>query len=189
MRIIAGKFKGRKLQRPPESITRPTTDRVRESIFNILSHLDGFDFVDSCVLDLFAGSGAMGLEALSRGAVDAFFVDKSSVARQIIMQNIHHLKVEESGHVVAYDALNLPVAEKPVDLVFIDPPYSQDLELKVLGQITSKNWTRQGTIIVLETSKRTALELPKEDFSLLTSRHFSNTTILILRRIRQELFI
>lgn len=182
MRIISGKFKGRVLQRPPESITRPTTDRVRESIFNILLHLDGFSFEGAYVLDVFAGSGAMGLEALSRGAEQVIFVDKNPVARQVITQNIHYLKVEDKGHIVSYDALNLPEASKPADLIFIDPPYFQELELKVLAQLNLKYWIKQGTIIVLETSKNTILEFPGEEFLLLTSRIFSSTTISILRK-------
>lgn len=182
MRIISGLFKGRTLQRPPESITRPTSDRVRESVFNILLHLDDFEFEGAYVLDLFAGSGAMGLEALSRGAERAIFVDKNPVARQVITQNVRHLKVEEKVHIASYDALNLPEAGKPTDLIFIDPPYFQELESKVLAQLTLKHWTKQGTVIVLETSKKTILEFPRQEFLLLTARTFSNTTVSILQK-------
>lgn len=184
MRIISGLFKGRILQRPPESITRPTSDRVRESIFNILWHLDGFTFDQVYVLDLFAGSGAMGLEALSRGAQQVVFVDKNSIARQVIAQNVCHLKVDDKKvHILPYDVLNLPETDKPADLIFVDPPYFQELETRVLAQLILKRWVKHGTIIVLETSKKTSPEFSTEEFLLLTARTFSNTTISILQKI------
>ncbi|WP_032113688.1 16S rRNA (guanine(966)-N(2))-methyltransferase RsmD [Candidatus Paracaedibacter symbiosus] len=181
MRIISGEFKGRKLQRPPDSITRPTTDRVRESVFNILLHLEGFEFDRAVALDLFAGSGAMGLEALSRGAAHVTFVDKNPIARQVILDNVHHLKIQEKAYICAQDALELSPAVRPADLVFIDPPYSHDLEAKVLEQLVVKGWVRSGAIIVLETSKKTKLDFSQTPFFLLTARTFSNTTVSILK--------
>lgn len=183
MRIISGAFKGRILQRPPESITRPTSDRVRESVFNVLLHLNSFDFEGAYVLDLFAGSGAMGLEALSRGAKMVLFVDRNPIARQVITQNVRHLKVDEKAYIASYDALSLPKANNPANLIFIDPPYLQGLEEKVLKELALKNWMKQGTIIVLETSRKTKIDFPSDTFTLLTSRAFSNTTISILQKI------
>lgn len=183
MRIIAGLFKGRSLQCPPQTVTRPTSDRARESIFNILSHLEVFNFDGSVVLDLFAGSGAMGLEALSRGAARATFVELNPVARQVITQNIQALKVGSQVDVLGIDALNLPTTHMCADLIFLDPPYFQDLETPTFDQLIAKGWTRPGTIIVLETSKKTKLDLDNTRFFLLTHRTFSNTTISIFNVI------
>lgn len=183
MRIIAGLFKGRSLQRPPQTITRPTSDRARESIFNILSHLDDFHFAGSVVLDLFAGSGAMGLEALSRGAARAIFVELNSVARHAISQNIHTLKLSDQVTVLAVDVLKLPMAQISADLIFLDPPYFQDLETLAFVQLSEKGWCKPGTIIVLETSKKTQAELDNAQFTLLTRRTFSNTAVSVFKVI------
>ena len=183
MRIIAGLFKGRALQRPPQSITRPTSDRARESIFNILSHLEDFNFSNSVVLDLFAGSGAMGLEALSRGAARTIFVELNPVARHIIMQNIQILKLNDYANILGIDAVKLPMTQIPADLIFLDPPYFQDLEILTLAQLGEKGWYKSGTILVIETSKKTQINLDSEQFTLLTRRTFSNTAVSIFKII------
>jgi 16S rRNA (guanine966-N2)-methyltransferase len=183
MRVIAGLFKGRLLQRPPQAITRPTSDRARESIFNILSHLEDFHFSGSVILDLFAGSGAMGLEALSRGAAHAIFVELNSVARQVIAQNIQTLKLSDQVNVLVVDVLNLPMAQACADLIFLDPPYFQGLETPALAQLGEKGWCKPGTIVVLETSKKTQFDLDNAQFTLLTRRTFSNTAVSIFKVI------
>lgn len=182
MRIISGIWKGRSLQRPPQEVTRPTTDRVRESVFNILLHSEGFSFEGAVVLDLFAGSGAMGLEALSRGASQATFVELNPVARQVIAQNVHALKFVDQSRVLAIDALDLPrPLAAAADLIFIDPPYFQSLEVPVINQLLVKGWVKPGTIVVLETSKKTKLDLMEVRFSLLTARTFASTAISIFK--------
>lgn len=183
MRIISGDYKGRTLQYPPSKITRPTSDRARESIFNILLHLDDFTFNGAVVLDLFAGSGAMGLEALSRGAISATFLDLSPIACQVITSNIQFLKVNNKTCVLSVDALGLPLALTPANLVFVDPPYFHGFETPVLSELVVKGWVKSGTIVVIETSKKTKLEVNQSVFLPLTTRTFSNTAISIFKVI------
>lgn len=179
MRVISGKFKGRKLQRPSESITRPTSDRVRESIFNILTHLPGFSFEGLLVLDVFAGSGAMGLEALSRGALQVKLIDRHPEVLKILQQNVKTLDCHEKVEILNWDALLLPLAAIPVDLIFIDPPYHQNFESIVIEQIFKKGWVKEGTLIVLETAKNTSFDFINIPGSILTVRTFANTKITI----------
>lgn len=182
MRIISGTRKGRPLQRPPQQVTRPTTDRVRESVFNILLHLEGFSFDGAVVLDLFAGSGAMGLEALSRGATQATFVELNPIARQVVAQNVQALKFVDQSRILGIDALDLPSPfTAAADLIFIDPPYFQNLEIPVINHLLVKGWIKLGTIVVLEASKKTKLDLMEAPFSLLTARTFGNTAISIFK--------
>ncbi|HTL36330.1 MAG TPA: 16S rRNA (guanine(966)-N(2))-methyltransferase RsmD [Kofleriaceae bacterium] len=128
MRIVGGDLRGRVLQAPAGMDTRPTSEKVREAIFNILP-----DMVDREVLDVFAGSGALGLEALSRGAEFATFIEKSRTAAQVLRANIDKLKLGDRTKVVSGDALTLvkrPLAQRPYSLVFIDPPYKSDLAVR-----------------------------------------------------------
>ena len=122
MRVIAGKYKGRKLYSPEDSSVRPTTDKVKEACFSILTN----DIYDARVLDLFAGTGGLGIEALSRGASHAYFIDHDPACIQCIRDNLHFTKLEDKATVLkqdAYSALNL-IHEKSVDVVFADPPYA-----------------------------------------------------------------
>lgn len=177
MRIIAGKFKGRALQSPPAPITRPTSDRARESIFNILCHLPGFEMEGATVLDIFAGSGALGLEALSRGAKAVIFIDKNATVCQVIGENSRSLQVEPYVQILPTDALNLPIAKQAVQLVFMDPPYFQNLEYPLLKELGRKKWLQTGTIIVVETSRKTVIEGDKSLFEVIKKRSFSNTLV------------
>lgn len=179
MRIIAGQYKGRQLQRPAESVTRPTSDRARESVFNILSHLPGFSLTDTVVLDMFSGSGAMGLEALSRGARSVKLIDKHLEARKILQQNVMNLKCQAQVEVLGWDALSLPIATSAVDLIFIDPPYYQNYEEIVIDQLYGKGWLKTGTLIVLETSKKTDFDFSNVPGIIVTTRTFASTKITI----------
>src|SRR5438874_2516489 len=125
MRIVGGELRGRVLQAPPGQDTRPTSEKVREAIFNILP-----DLMDREVLDLFAGTGALGLEALSRGAEHVTFVEKSRNVAQVLKANIDKLALADRTRVVTGDALQMikrPLAQRPYSLVFLDPPYKSDL--------------------------------------------------------------
>lgn len=148
MRIIAGKWRGRQLEQPPQNITRPTTDRVREALFSMLVSRIG-SFEGSYVFDAFAGSGALGLEALSRGAKHVVFAEKDQSARRILQNNVAKLKCE--GQVsIEIDAFKISKAEQPFDLVFMDPPYGKGLESELFFFLVQQSLINEKTLIVIE---------------------------------------
>jgi 16S rRNA (guanine966-N2)-methyltransferase len=151
-RIIAGLWKGRKLAAPAGDITRPTGARARQAAFDILLHADwaGADFVRAArVLDVFAGTGAYGLEALSRGAASATFIEMNRAALAAIRANIAACKVEERTRVMAADALRPPPGHAH-DLVFLDPPYGQDFVPRALLALRLQGWIAPGAVIAAE---------------------------------------
>ena len=155
MRIVAGKFKGRELLGPTSIATRPTSDRVRESLFNILAHgVEGFEMEGARVMDLFAGTGALGLEALSRGAKFCQFVEESAEARGIIRKNADAFGAIGQCKIWKRDATDLgPCApQSPFELAFIDPPYGQGLGKKALQALVDGSWLTAGGMVVLEDS-------------------------------------
>jgi len=170
MRIIAGTHKGHTIQAPPGRDTRPTSDRVRENIFNILGPID-----DAIVLDLYAGSGAMGLEALSRGAAQAVFVERDPDAQRAIERNLDKLRLH--GTVLREDAVAVLAGEsRKYDLVFVDPPYDvyPDLEpqlARYLPPVLSDN-----AVVVVETDARVEPSLPLEER---TSRKYGSARVTV----------
>lgn len=183
MRIVAGQFKGRALagigKGDPAAHLRPTSDRTRESLFNILS---GGRFGDpvagATVLDLFAGTGALGLEALSRGAAHATFVDDGSKALSLIRQNIALCGAEATTRIVKRDARKLPPHDGiAADLVFLDPPYGKNLGEQAILQALTQGWIAEGALIVWEENTQI---LPPEGVSLLDSRRYGDTVISFL---------
>lgn len=172
MRIIAGKYKGRLLKRPPDHLTRPTASRTREAIFNILQHHPDVSLQGATVWDIFAGSGAMGLEALSRGAAYVTFVEKDPYVIRILQENIDHLGVGEDSTVLRGDATQLVVrgAPQPADIIILDPPYDKGLELPTLLLLRDKGILTIETLIVLETSKSTDLKSIEAHFTLQDQR-------------------
>jgi 16S rRNA (guanine966-N2)-methyltransferase len=170
LRVVAGEFKGRRLAAPRGTRTRPTADRVREALFAMLG-----DVANARVLDLYAGSGALGIEALSRGAASAVFVDRDPKAVAAIERNLAAVGVEAA--VVKQDALRwLARADGPFDLVFCDPPY--DSASRLAGPLAERlpELTPEDARIVTESDKRHPLELP---FPLLTERSYGDTRIAI----------
>ena len=162
MRIVGGKFRGKTLLSPSDDAIRPTSDRARESIFNILSsrlgpHLDGVR-----VLDLFAGTGALGLEALSRGAAGVVFVDTGTEARGLIRDHIEAFGVGGVAKLLRRDATALGPAGTmgPFNLVFLDPPYGKGLGEKALASLAAGKWLARDAVIVLEESVDAVLQLP-----------------------------
>ncbi len=157
MRIIGGAFSGRALVAPRGRDTRPTADRVRESLFNILSHRENFSFEGARVIDLFAGSGALGLEALSRGAAFCLFVETDAAARGAIRENVEALGLIGSTrvHRRGADALG----EKPAGvgdafrLAFLDPPYAKGLCEPALAALSKGGWLAPGAVVVAEQGK------------------------------------
>ncbi|MBE9637756.1 16S rRNA (guanine(966)-N(2))-methyltransferase RsmD [Salipiger mangrovisoli] len=182
MRIIAGDWRGRALtavgKGDPGAHLRPTTDRVRESLFNMLGGgRFGEPFDGAVVLDLFAGTGALGFEALSRGAVSATFVDDGRVAQKLIKQNIRLLGCEDRTRTLACNATRLPPAEAPATLVFLDPPYGLNLGTKALEAGRAQGWLAPKALIVWEESG--PQEAP-EGFTALDSRRYGDTTVTLL---------
>jgi 16S rRNA (guanine966-N2)-methyltransferase len=183
MRIAGGRLKGRPLHAPAGRATRPTSDRVRESVFNVLAHgIEGFELEDARVLDLFAGTGALGLEALSRGARFALFVDEAAPARAAIRRNAETLDVTGQVKIWRRDATKLgpcaPLA--PFRLAFIDPPYGRGLGTAALSQLVAGAWLAPGAVVVVEESDRATVETPV-GLDLLDTRIYGDTQVLFLR--------
>jgi 16S rRNA (guanine966-N2)-methyltransferase len=162
MRIVAGKFRGKQLSSPEDDSIRPTADRVRESVFNILASRLGPNFDGLRVLDLFAGTGALGLEALSRGASNVVFVDTGAEARGLIRDHIEAFGAGGVAKLLRRDATSLGPAGTmgPVDLVFLDPPYGKGLGEQALLSVKAGGWLKPETILVLEESSYVTLDLP-----------------------------
>jgi len=183
MRIVGGTFKGRVIHAPAGRDVRPTTDRARESLFNILAHSyqpHEFQLIGARVLDLCAGTGALGLEALSRGASHVTFVEKNAVARAALAHNIRTMQAEDSVHVVKGDATHLPQAPIACGLVFLDPPYADNAEIPALASAVDCGWIKPGAIVVVETASTNFPEWP-ETFMEDDRRKYGNSSFTILR--------
>jgi 16S rRNA (guanine966-N2)-methyltransferase len=184
MRIVGGKFKGHSIAPPHGSATRPTTDRVRESIFNILAHgIEGLELEGARVLDLFAGTGAMGLEAISRGARFCQFVDDSAEARGLIRKNADALGVIGRAKIWRRDAADLgPCSPQPgFDLAFADPPYGKGLGEKALRSLVSGGWLNPGAIVVLEESLKADIP-PVDGLTPVDDRDYGDTKVRFYRQ-------
>jgi 16S rRNA (guanine966-N2)-methyltransferase len=176
MRIIAGALRGRKLQAPEGMATRPTADRVRETLFSMLTSRLG-SFEDLRVADLFAGSGALGLEALSRGAAFACFVEQDRRAVDAIRANVATLAVADRSQVLARSALALPPAE-PFDLVFADPPYAAGSGSAAVAELVRSGWA--GGWVAIETSRGERVE--PLTLEVQAERDVGRARITLLRR-------
>ncbi|PCJ41035.1 MAG: 16S rRNA (guanine(966)-N(2))-methyltransferase RsmD [Alphaproteobacteria bacterium] len=159
MRIIGGEYGGRKLTPLLGRDIRPTTDRMRETIFNILRH-SSIDLEGATVLDVFAGTGAMGLEALSHGAAHATFFDNAPKSLQILKKNISLLGVKNKASVKNVSAPALPATGKQYDIVFLDPPYHLDVINDTLSALKEKKYLANNCIIIVEYSSGNALAYP-----------------------------
>ena len=183
MRIVAGKFRGRPLVAPDDGRVRPTSDRVREAMFNILAHgIDGFAIEGAIVLDLFAGTGALGLEALSRGAHSCLFVEEEPEARALIRRNIEALGLTGITRIYRRDAADLGDAgnRPPFTLALLDPPYGQGLGGRALASAARGGWLAPGAVIVLEERADATLQLPS-GFELIDTRSWGDTQALFAR--------
>ncbi|MFU8864455.1 MAG: 16S rRNA (guanine(966)-N(2))-methyltransferase RsmD [Rhodobacterales bacterium] len=184
MRIVAGRFKGRALaalgKGDPAAHLRPTSDRTRESLFNMLAGGRFGDPVTGArVLDLFAGTGALGLEALSRGAAHATFVDDGAKALGLIRQNIALCGAEAETRIIKRDARKLPPNDSDgYDLVFLDPPYGKALGEAAIAHAMAQGWVAPEALIVWEES---AAIVPPEGLSPLDRRRYGDTVISLLR--------
>ncbi len=184
MRIVGGRFRGRALAAPAGQHTRPTSDRVRESLFNILAHgIEGLEIEGARVLDLFAGTGALGVEALSRGAAYCLFVEDNADARGIIRENIEALGLTGASKVWRRDATKLGTAASmpPFQLLFADPPYGKGLGELALAAAAAGGWLSAGAVCVLEERADAEPVLPAA-FAALDRRVYGDTALHILRK-------
>jgi 16S rRNA (guanine966-N2)-methyltransferase len=182
MRIVSGKFRGRSLRGPSSNAIRPTSDRLRESIFNILVHAYADPITGARVLDLFAGTGALGLEAISRGADYALFVEEAAEARALIRENVEALALTGATRIFRRDAARLGNmgTMEPFDLVFCDPPYGQGLAEKSLVAARDGKWLAPSALVVVEEAVKAGFKAP-EGFGELERRAYDDTEIVILR--------
>jgi 16S rRNA (guanine966-N2)-methyltransferase len=184
MRIVAGRFRGAALAGPKGQDIRPTGDRVREAVFNILGHgIEAAPIEGARVLDLFAGTGALGLEALSRGAAYVHFVEDSPEARGLIRRNIEALGATGVTRIYRRDATRLGEAGtlKPFGLVFADPPYGKGLAERALQSALAGGWLLPDAVAVVEERADAAFELPA-GFDLIDQRAYGDTAVRFLRR-------
>ena len=183
MRVVAGRFRARALQAPDDMSIRPTSDRVRESVFNILGHgIADFALDGARVIDLFAGTGALGIEAVSRGAAYCLFVEEAPEARALIRRNVEALGLTGETRIFRRDATDLGPAGnmEPYDLGFLDPPYGKGLGEKALAALAGGKWLNPGAICVFEERAGTAVEIPSA-FEVLDTRGYGDTEIRLLR--------
>lgn len=183
MRVVAGKFRGASLAAPKGLATRPTSDRVRQALFNVLEHgAPHFTFEGARVLDLFAGSGALGLEALSRGARFCLFVEENAPARGAIRRNIETLGLTGVTKIWRRDATKLGEAGKiqPFQLIFCDPPYGKELGERALAEALHQGWADTGAIAVLEERAGAGIAWPA-GFEEIDRRRHGDTQIAIAR--------
>lgn len=165
MRIVSGIHRGRPIHSPKSRETRPTSDRTRESIFNILRHGSWHHGVleEATVLDAFAGTGALGLEALSQGAKHAVFIERDHTAAALCQNNVDSLEETTRATVLTFDALDplpRPLYLEPRSLVFLDPPYGKYMGAEALKGLIDQGWLKPGAICVLEMSKKTPEIIP-----------------------------
>ncbi|WP_208440298.1 16S rRNA (guanine(966)-N(2))-methyltransferase RsmD [Bartonella raoultii] len=178
MRIVGGKFAGRVLFTPVGQSIRPTSDRTRESLFNILASREEQFWTNKRVLDLFAGTGALGLEALSRGAKAAVFVENSVEGRALIQKNIEAFELQSMGRILRRDATKIGNIGTmlPFDVIFADPPYGHCLGEHAFIEAVRGGWAKAHTLFVLEEKKEAIIHLP-EIFYLNDERFYGETAI------------
>jgi 16S rRNA (guanine966-N2)-methyltransferase len=182
MRVVGGRLRGRPLAAPTSRAIRPTADRLRESLFNILAHAYGDPVTDARVLDLFAGTGALGLEAASRGAAFVLFVDDGAEARALLRENVAALGLGGVTRIFRRDAGKLGPAHplEPFSLVFLDPPYGQGLAEQALIAARSGGWLTPDALAVVEESTGARFSAP-DGFIELERRRYDDTELIVLQ--------
>jgi 16S rRNA (guanine966-N2)-methyltransferase len=181
MRIVSGHYRGRALAAPRGQDIRPTSDRLRESLFNVLVHAYGDPVTGARVLDLFAGTGALALEAMSRGAAFALLVDEGAEARALIRENVATLGLGGVTKIFRRDATKLGAAHpiEPFSLVFLDPPYGRGLAERALASARAGGWLAPNALVVVEEAADVAFAAP-EGFTEIERRRYDNTELVFL---------
>lgn len=181
LRITGGTWRGRKIPVTAAAEMRPTNERAREAVFNRLMHAEetlGVRLRGAHVADLFAGTGALGLEALSRGAASAVFVERDAETYKALKQVLATLDIEDRADILYADATALPPAPRALDLVFLDPPYAANLMTPALASLAARAWLKPSALIVAESEA--PFDLPP-GFTLIDSRSYGRATISYLR--------
>jgi len=185
MRIVGGRHRGRRLLAPPGDTVRPTSDRAREALFNILSHgrlaADGIPFAGAAVLDAFAGTGALGLEALSRGAGEAIFIERDPEAVAVLRRNVASLGESARAEIVPGDATRPFRARVECAVAFIDPPYQSGLAAPALEALDRAGWLAPDGLAIIELGAREELA-PPAGFALFNERVYGAARLVFLRR-------
>jgi 16S rRNA (guanine966-N2)-methyltransferase len=182
MRIVGGRLGGRTLAAPKSQAIRPTSDRLRESLFNILAHGYGDPITGARVLDLFAGTGALGLEAMSRGAAFALFIDDGAEARALMRQNVEALGLGGVTRIFRRDATRLGAVHPnaPFGLVFLDPPYRRGLAEKSLESLRDGGWLMPDALVIVEEAADAGFAAP-QGFAEIERRRYDDTEFTFLR--------
>ncbi len=185
MRIVGGRLKGRTLNAPQGREMRPTADRVRESVFNILAHgVDDFDFKDTTVIDVFAGTGALGLEAMSRGCGHGVFIDNDAGALACVRKNAGPLGLGRNVTLLRLDAARLAppprAAKTPAALAFLDPPYESGLLQPALLGLRDKGWLAGGAVVVCEVASKEEFDAPK-GLKVMDERTYGAARVVFLK--------
>jgi 16S rRNA (guanine966-N2)-methyltransferase len=183
MRIVAGRHKGRHLAVPHGKDTRPTSDRVREAIYNVLSHGFDLDFDELITLDVCAGTGALGLEALSRGGLRAVFVDIAQPALDCVAENVETLKEQARSTILRRDVKRFgakPASAQAANLAFFDPPYRENMIPPALTGAAEGGWLADGAVVVIETADDEEVDLPA-GFTALDERRYGKTLVRFLK--------
>ncbi len=188
MRVVGGAFRGKKLRLPEDNRIRPTAERTREALFNILAHdsemrrADGALPLNARVLDIFAGTGALGLEALSRGAGHVTFLDNHPGSLKLIEGNIKDMGQTRRTDILRRDALHPGKPGAPYDLILMDPPYAQELAHPCMEALISGGWLTTGTIVVIELSKKEKLTLPPS-LAMLKDRTYGAARLIFAKNL------
>lgn len=183
LRVISGSARGHRLKTPDSKATRPTADRVKESLFNIIApHIES-----SNILDLYAGTGSLGIEALSRGAAAAVFVDSSDVNLKIIKYNLVHTRLEEKGRIIRGklpDAVNLcGICSSKYDIVFMDPPYGKNFVIKTLNVILKSDIINKNGTIIIEREKDDKVPQKLGNIELVREKAYGGTVLSFYKYI------
>ena len=185
MRVIAGKARSLSLKTLPSDDTRPTTDKIKETLFNILH----YDIPDCTFLDLFSGSGAIGIEALSRGAESCIFIEQNPKAIQCINENLRFTKLAGSARVIRSDVLSILSMDsinniQSFDFIFMDPPYDRLLEEKALRLLSDKSYVTRDTVIIVEASAKTDFSYLNDlGFEIFKTKNYKTNQHVFIRRI------
>ncbi|MGH7064660.1 MAG: 16S rRNA (guanine(966)-N(2))-methyltransferase RsmD [Stellaceae bacterium] len=184
MRIVGGSHRGRRLLAPSGDLVRPTSDRAREAVFDILSHgsfaANGVPFAGAAVLDAFAGTGAFGLEALSRGAAEAVFIEREREALVFLRRNIVALGETGRCRIFPGDATRPPRGDRSCALAFLDPPYASGLAAPALSALAAVGWIASGALAIVEIGAREELVAPA-GFTLIDERVYGAACLVFLR--------